>query len=33
MRREQSAHTLLSCREGKISDVEFAHWTLLTIEF
>src|SRR5215469_4985827 len=32
MRREQSAHTLLSCREGKISDVEFGHRTLLTIE-
>src|SRR6516162_10910004 len=32
MRREQSAHTLLSCRERKVSDVEFAHWTLLTIE-
>src|SRR5215469_11759261 len=32
MRREQSAHTLLSCRERKISDVEFGHWTLLTIE-
>src|SRR5262249_21760019 len=33
MCREQSAHTLFSCRERKISHVEFGHRILLTIEF
>src|SRR5499427_6516859 len=33
MRCEQSAHTLLSCRERKISDVEFGHWHYSQLKF
>src|SRR5215472_1822007 len=33
MRGEQCTHTLFSCRERKISNVKFGHWTVLTGEY